>query len=117
MEFANEVRVIENEGGRRFCQHLTDTVRATNPAAIQIAEYWNEDRASALYPPPEGLGFDAELGDGLGMLCVIFSGRHRRARRRHWTLPRWRTPLWYRLPFPGAGVSCWTAPVRRGAIF
>jgi 1,4-alpha-glucan branching enzyme len=40
-------------------------VRATNPAAIQIAEYWNEDRASALHPPPEGLGFDAELGDGL----------------------------------------------------
>lgn len=61
----DEVRVIENDGGRRFCQHLTDTVRATNPAAIQIAEYWNEDRASALHPPPEGLGFDAELGDGL----------------------------------------------------
>jgi 1,4-alpha-glucan branching enzyme len=61
----DEVRVIENEGGRRFCQRLTDTVRATNPAAIQIAEYWNEDRASALHPPPEGLGFDAELGDRL----------------------------------------------------
>ena len=61
----DEVRVIENDGGRLFCQHLTDTVRATNPAAIQIAEYWNEDRASALHPPPEGLGFDAELGDRL----------------------------------------------------
>jgi 1,4-alpha-glucan branching enzyme len=61
----DEVRVIENNGGRLFCQHLTDTVRATNPAAIQIAEYWNEDRASALHPPPRGLGFDAELGDGL----------------------------------------------------
>ena len=61
----DEVRVIDNNGGRLFCQHLTDTVRATNPAAIQIAEYWNEDRASALHPPPRGLGFDAELGDGL----------------------------------------------------
>ncbi len=61
----DEVRVIENNGGRAFCQHLTETVRATNPAAIQIAEYWNEDRASALHPPPRGLGFDAELGDGL----------------------------------------------------
>jgi 1,4-alpha-glucan branching enzyme len=40
-------------------------VRATNPAAIQIAEYWNPDRPSALRPPPGGLGFDAELGDGL----------------------------------------------------
>ena len=61
----DEVRVIENNGGRPFCQRLTDTVRATNPAAIQIAEYWNEDRASALRPPPDGLGFDAELGDRL----------------------------------------------------
>ena len=61
----DEVRVIENNGGRLFCQHLTDTVRATNPAAIQIAEYWNDDRPSALRRPPEGLGFDAELGDGL----------------------------------------------------
>jgi 1,4-alpha-glucan branching enzyme len=61
----DEVRVIENNGGALFCQRLTDTVRATNPAAIQIAEYWNEDRPSALHPPPRGLGFDAELGDGL----------------------------------------------------
>jgi 1,4-alpha-glucan branching enzyme len=61
----DEVRVIENNGGRQFCQRLTDAVRANNPAAIQIAEYWNEDRAGALHPPPRGLGFDAELGDGL----------------------------------------------------
>ena len=61
----DEVRVIENNGGRVFCQDLTQTVRATNPAAIQIAEYWNPDRPSALRPPPDGLGFDAELGDGL----------------------------------------------------
>src|SRR5450432_3507771 len=61
----DEVRVIENNGGRVFSQHLTDAVRATNPTAIQIAEYWNDDRASALHPPPLGLGFDAELGDGL----------------------------------------------------
>jgi 1,4-alpha-glucan branching enzyme len=61
----DEVRVIENNGGRLFCQQLTDAVRATNPAVIQIAEYWNEDRPSAVHRSPQGLGFDAELGDGL----------------------------------------------------
>jgi 1,4-alpha-glucan branching enzyme len=40
-------------------------VRAANDAAIQIAEYWNPDRPSAIRPPSDGLGFDAELGDGL----------------------------------------------------
>lgn len=61
----DEVRVIENSGGGELCRHLTETVRATNPAAIQIAEYWNPDRPNAVRPPPGGLGFDAELGDGL----------------------------------------------------
>jgi 1,4-alpha-glucan branching enzyme len=61
----DEVRVIENNGGRAFCQQLTSAVRATKPAAIQIAEYWNTDRAGAVRLPPQGLGFDAELSDGL----------------------------------------------------
>jgi len=61
----DEVRVIENNDGREVCQHLTETVRATNASAIQIAEYLNPDRPSAISPPPGGLGFDAELGDGL----------------------------------------------------
>ena len=61
----DEVRVIENEGGRALCQDITASVRDANPAAIQIAEYWNPDRPSAVAPAPGGLGFDAELGDGL----------------------------------------------------
>ena len=40
-------------------------MRAARPAAIQIAEYWNDDRAFPLPPAPGGLGFGAELGDGL----------------------------------------------------
>src|SRR5271157_2339127 len=61
----DEVRVISDHGGRQFCQDVTSTVRYVNPAAIQIAEYWGPDRPNAVRPPPEGLGFDAELGDGL----------------------------------------------------
>jgi 1,4-alpha-glucan branching enzyme len=61
----DEVRAFENYGGRSVCQNLTQTVRATNPAALQNAEYWNPNRPSAVQPPPGGLGFDVELGDGL----------------------------------------------------
>ena len=96
----DEVRVIENEGGRLFCQHLTDTVRATNPAAIQIAEYWNEDRAERVHPPPRGSASTPSLATVCGMRCVIFSGRHRPVHRRHWIFPLWRTPLWCRLRIP-----------------
>jgi 1,4-alpha-glucan branching enzyme len=61
----DEVRVMENNGGRSFCQSLTGTVRFVNPSVLQIAEYWNPDRPSAVAAPPGGLGFDAELGDAL----------------------------------------------------
>jgi 1,4-alpha-glucan branching enzyme len=61
----DEVRVITNDGGEAFCRSLTDRVRAVKPRAIQIAEYWNDDRPRAVAPTPAGLGFDAELGDGL----------------------------------------------------
>jgi 1,4-alpha-glucan branching enzyme len=75
----DEVRVIENNGGRAFCQSLTSTVRYINPSAIQIAEYWNDNRPSAVAPAPDGLGFDAELGDGLrdalrGLLAQLGAG-------------------------------------------
>ncbi|MGA0559118.1 alpha amylase C-terminal domain-containing protein [Larkinella sp. VNQ87] len=61
----DEVRVITNNGGRTFCRELTDTLRFHKPTAIQIAEYWDWDRASAVLPVPDGLGFDAALDDGL----------------------------------------------------
>lgn len=61
----DEVRVIANNGGEAFCRNLTGTIRSVKPQAIQIAEYWNDDRPRAVAPAPGGLGFDAELGDGL----------------------------------------------------
>jgi 1,4-alpha-glucan branching enzyme len=61
----DEVRVIHNNGGWAFCQHLTDTLRFLKPSLINIAEYWNDERWLALWQPPGGLGFDAELHDGL----------------------------------------------------
>ncbi|MBV8121621.1 MAG: alpha amylase C-terminal domain-containing protein [Alphaproteobacteria bacterium] len=62
----DEVRVISDNrpAGRELCQDITGTVRFTRPSAIQIAEYWDWDRASPVTSTPAGLGFDAALGDG-----------------------------------------------------
>ena len=61
----DEVTVMHHHGGDRFCRDLTSTLRYAKPHAIQIAEYWDWDRASAVTRPPDGLGFDAALGDRL----------------------------------------------------
>ena len=61
----DEVTVIDTHGGGRFCQDLTSTVRFVKPQAIQIAEYWGDDRAAAVRHAPAGLGFDAAWGDRL----------------------------------------------------
>ena len=61
---------------------------------------------------PRGSASTPSLATACGMLCVTFSGRQRPVRRRHWIFPRWRTPLLYRLPFPGAGVSCNASKIR-----
>ncbi len=63
----DEVRVISNNrpSGFQLCQDMTSTVRFIRPSAIQIAEYWDWDRALPVTPVPAGLGFDAALGDGL----------------------------------------------------
>jgi 1,4-alpha-glucan branching enzyme len=59
----DEVTVIDRNGGGRFCQDLADTLRAARPQAIQIAEYWGDDRAASIRPVPGGLGFDATWSD------------------------------------------------------
>jgi 1,4-alpha-glucan branching enzyme len=61
----DEVSVIDNHGGWFFCQDLTNTLRFVKPNAIQIAEYWNSRRDLAVKSPPDGMGFDAALADGL----------------------------------------------------
>ncbi len=61
----DEVSVIDSHGGWRFCQDLTNTVRALKPEAVQIGEYWNDSRWLAVTAPPAGIGCDATLADGL----------------------------------------------------
>jgi 1,4-alpha-glucan branching enzyme len=61
----DQVSDMESFGGGLCSQDMTSTVRFLRPQAIQIAEYWNSDRARGVTPVPGGLGFDAEWGDQL----------------------------------------------------
>ena len=62
----DEVTVIDDHGGWRFCQDLTSTVRFLSPSSPQVAEYWRDDPSWVLKPREQGgAGFDAVWYPGL----------------------------------------------------
>ncbi|MDQ0355199.1 1,4-alpha-glucan branching enzyme [Rhodoplanes tepidamans] len=62
----DEVSVIDNFGGWRFCQDLTGTVRFVKPSAVQIAEFWKDGKDWAVRPSAfGGAGFDLVWHDGM----------------------------------------------------
>jgi len=61
----DQVTVMDEHGGWFFCQDLSATVRFIKPSAVQIAEYWGNERWRGVASPPEGMGFDAGYNDGL----------------------------------------------------
>lgn len=61
----DEVTVIDRHGGWFFCQDLTGTVKFIKPGAIEIAEYWGDQRWRAVASRPEGMGFHAAWHDGM----------------------------------------------------
>ena len=62
----DEVSVIHRFGGDDLCRDLTGTLHAFRPEAINIAEYWDWDRAYPVTATADGgLGFDAGLDDRL----------------------------------------------------
>lgn len=62
----DQVTVIDrHEGGWRFCQDLTGTLRFHKPAATLIAEYWGEKPWLAVWSPPDGMGFHLGYADQL----------------------------------------------------
>jgi 1,4-alpha-glucan branching enzyme len=66
--------------GWRFCQNLTGTVRALDPSAINVAEYWGPDPAVVRPVFEGGADFDANWHDGLrrairGVIAEAAGGR------------------------------------------
>ena len=61
----DQVTVIAESGGWYFAQDLTNTLRFVKPAAVQIAEYWGNERWKGVAVPPHGMGFDIGYSDAL----------------------------------------------------
>jgi 1,4-alpha-glucan branching enzyme len=84
----DQVTVIDQQNagsGWRFCQDLTATLRATEPAAVHVAEYWGPEPAVVLPAAEDGAGFDAAWHDGLrrevrGVLEQAAGGRDAQVR-------------------------------------
>jgi 1,4-alpha-glucan branching enzyme len=61
----DEVTVIDRNGGWSFLQDMTGTLRAAKPQALQIAEYWADQRAVLRSRDEGGAGFDAVVAADL----------------------------------------------------
>lgn len=61
----DQVTVMVEHGGWFFCQDLSATVRFVKPPAVQIAEYWGNERWRGVAEPPSGMGFDVGYSDVL----------------------------------------------------
>jgi 1,4-alpha-glucan branching enzyme len=61
----DQVTVIAESGGWYFAQDLTNTLRFVKPSAVQIAEYWGDERWKGTAVPPHGMGFDVGYSDTL----------------------------------------------------
>jgi 1,4-alpha-glucan branching enzyme len=61
----DQVTVIDQFGGWFFSQDLTATIRWVKPSAVQIAEYWGNQRWRGVVAPPNGMAFDVGYDDRL----------------------------------------------------
>src|SRR3954451_7433000 len=79
----DQVTVIAESGGWYFAQDLTNTLRFVKPSAVQIAEYWGNERWKGVPSPPYGMGFDIGYSDTLrdalrGVIAQASGGREAR---------------------------------------
>jgi 1,4-alpha-glucan branching enzyme len=80
----DQVTVIDRQNagsGWRFCQDVNATVRALDPSAINVAEYWGPEPAVVRPRLEDGADFDAQWHDGLrtavrGVIGQAAGGQH-----------------------------------------
>lgn len=62
----DEVTVIDDHGGWRFLQDLSNTIKYQRPETIHIAEYWRDEPSAVLRNTDDGgAGFDAVWYPGI----------------------------------------------------
>ncbi|MBF0422574.1 MAG: alpha amylase C-terminal domain-containing protein [Magnetococcales bacterium] len=61
----DQVTVMAENGGWYFAQNLANTLRYVKPNAVQIAEYWGNERWRGVTQQPDGMGFDIGYDDSL----------------------------------------------------
>jgi 1,4-alpha-glucan branching enzyme len=61
----DQVTVMDEHGGWFFCQDLNNTLKFIKPGAVNLAEYWGNERWRGVVNPPHGMGFDAGYDDRL----------------------------------------------------
>src|SRR5678816_2644456 len=76
----DQVTVIAESGGWYFAQDLSNTLRFVKLEAVQIAEYWGNERCKGVASPPYGMGFDIGYSDALrdtlrGVIAQATGGR------------------------------------------
>jgi 1,4-alpha-glucan branching enzyme len=78
----DEVTVIDDHGGWRFCQELTDTLSRRAPDLLNVAEFWKGDKSWVIRETGSGgAGFDAVWLDTLrdairGAIAAAGRGAH-----------------------------------------
>ncbi len=61
----DQVTIIDDHGGRQFCEDLTNTLHFIAPSHVLIAEYWADQGFAVRDTGSGALGFDAVWSGGL----------------------------------------------------
>ena len=97
----DQVKVIAESGGWFFAQDLTNTLRFVKPSAVQIAEYWGNERWRGVAVPPDGMGFDIGYSDVLRDKLRAAIGETTRGREAYVNLDQVRDALYMTYRNPG----------------
>lgn len=97
----DQVTVIAEKGGWSFAQDLTNTIRFVKPSAVQITEYWGNERWRGVAVSPDGMSFDIGYSDTLRDSLREVISQTTGGRDAHVNLDKLRDALYMTYKYPG----------------